>query len=167
MIHKAIKDFEDYLITDTGRIYSIKSQKYMKQRKNNRGYLMVSLCKNAKHTSLLVHRLVANAFIPNPENKPTVDHVKRDQTDNRVENLRWADMSEQNKNQSHINRTSKMKEKYGTPIIEVINDEVSNGYLSLRTVPNINYQNLSHHINKGKTDFTCKGRHFKLPSKQK
>lgn len=50
----------------------------------------------------LVHRLVAECFIPNPEHKPTVDHLNRDATDNRVSNLRWATMKEQVENSSKV-----------------------------------------------------------------
>lgn len=172
MIHKAIKGFENYLVSDTGRVYSLKRGRYLKAIKNRDGYLRVGLCKNGKIKFSLIHRLVAEAFIVNPENKPTVDHINRIKTDNRVENLRWASYSEQNKNQSHINQVSKTKEKYGVPIIEVINDEVSVAYLSLGEVPNIDISSLRYRINKGETDFTIKQhngsvRHFKLPSKQK
>ena len=49
-----------------------------------------------------VHRLVAETFIQNPENKPTVDHINRNRFDNRVENLRWATQKEQIDNSSHV-----------------------------------------------------------------
>lgn len=171
MLHKVVKGFENYLVTDTGRVYSLKRGRYLKARKNRDGYLRVKLCKNCKPYNKSVHRLVAEAFIENPENKPTVDHINRKKADNIVENLRWASYSEQNKNQSHINQVSKTKEKYGVPIIEVINDEVSVAYLSLREVPNIDISSLRYRINKGETDFTIKQRngnvrHFKVP-KQK
>lgn len=57
----------------------------------------------------LVHRLVAEAFIPNLDNKPTVDHINRDKTDNRVSNLRWATHSEQNFNRRHRDPISSHK----------------------------------------------------------
>lgn len=171
MLHKAIKGFEEYLITDTGRIYSLKSGKYLKSCPQTNGYLMVVLSKNYKKYDKTVHRLVAEAFIPNTENKPTVDHINRIRDDNRACNLSWDSHSEQAINRNNLKQTTLMKEKYGQAIIEVINDEVSIAYLSLREVPNISHNPISRHINKGETDFTIKQRngnvrHFKIP-KQK
>lgn len=60
----------------------------------------LSVCINKKDYS--VHRLIAEAFIDNPSNKPTVDHINRDKYDNRVENLRWADKYEQMSNQDRV-----------------------------------------------------------------
>ena len=60
------------------------------------GYLQVNL--SGIRVPQLVHRLVAEAFIPNPENKPTVDHINGNRLDNRVENLRWVTQKENNNN---------------------------------------------------------------------
>ena len=64
----------------------------LKPWNNNRGYYTTWLGSKKKSS---VHRLVAHAFIPNPENKPTVNHKNHDRKDNRVENLEWATYSEQ------------------------------------------------------------------------
>ena len=53
----------------------------------SKGYLVVKLCKDGKQKAYKVHRLVADAFIPNPENLPQVNHINEDKTDNRAENL--------------------------------------------------------------------------------
>lgn len=62
------------------------------------GYVCVALLKDGKHKTCFIHRLVAEAFIPNPENKPCVDHINEIKTDNRVENLRWCTYSENMRN---------------------------------------------------------------------
>lgn len=59
------------------------------QQQSN-GYLKVSLCKDGKARDFRVHRLVASAFIPNPDNLPEVNHLNEDKSDNRVENLCWS-----------------------------------------------------------------------------
>lgn len=61
---------------------------------DNHGYLRVSLCKNNHYKKYPIHRLVADAFIPNPLNKPFINHKNFDRTNNRVENLEWVNHKE-------------------------------------------------------------------------
>ena len=77
------------------------------------GYLMVDLCKNSQRTHYLIHRLVAEAFIPNPSNLPCIDHINTIKTDNMVENLRWCSCKENMNNpltREHINIKIRSKE---------------------------------------------------------
>lgn len=94
---KQIKDFKDYEISDKGEVRSLKYKKktLLKGRLSKDGYLRVSLRKNGKAYEFKIHRLVADAFIPNPENKPTINHINGDKTCNKVNNLEWATRAEQ------------------------------------------------------------------------
>ena len=86
---KDIINFENYQISDDGRVWSKKSNKWLKPIDVN-GYKKASLYKNGKEYQRLVHRLVAEAFIPNPNNYEEINHVNEDKSDNRVENLEWC-----------------------------------------------------------------------------
>ena len=66
-------------------------------RKNKDGYKYVSLSNNGKHISAKVHRIVAETFIENPDNKPAVNHINENKTDNCVSNLEWVTVKENNK----------------------------------------------------------------------
>lgn len=79
--------------------------------KQNKGYLRVRI----NYKEYLVHRLVAETFIPNPEEKQQVDHINRDREDNRVENLRWVDSCENQRNTLKYDRVESRK---GTHIFD-------------------------------------------------
>lgn len=86
---KVIESFPNYIITDSGVIYRKKSNKIMKQHLDKDGYLVLNLSNNGIKKQCRVHRLVAIAFIPNPEGLATVNHINHNKLDNRVTNLEW------------------------------------------------------------------------------
>lgn len=79
----------NYWVSNLGRVKN-KHGRILTLQSNDAGYLRVCLQINGKSKWYRVSRLVAEAFIPNPENKPEVDHINRNRADNRAENLRWV-----------------------------------------------------------------------------
>ena len=103
----SIKGFENYIIFEDGMIINFWTGKEIKPWKNKGGYLKITLCKNSKHKTFLLHRLLGLAFIPNPENKPFIDHIDRNRSNNNLENLQWVTKLENNQNKGDMkNNTS-------------------------------------------------------------
>lgn len=92
MMEKEIKGFPGYTITDDGKVisYKYKEPRIMKTWLQKSGYENIKLCKENITYHFLIHRLVAEAFIPNPNNLPEVNHKNKNRSDNRVENLEWC-----------------------------------------------------------------------------
>lgn len=125
-IWKDIKGYEGlYQVSNLGRIKSMLGTKmisgkliYIKREKilstfkinNNKPYLRIGLNKNKQRKCFLVHRLVAEAFIPNPENKPQVNHIDGNKQNNNVNNLEWVNNQE---NKIHASKNNLITKLYG------------------------------------------------------
>ena len=87
---KDIKNYEGlYAVTSCGKVWSYKYKKFLTPSANSKGYLRVRLFKDGKGKNYRIHRLVAEAYIPNPDNLPDVDHIDNDKTHNYLNNLQW------------------------------------------------------------------------------
>lgn len=85
---------DGYLISNYGRIKNLKTGNIIKPDKEEKGYCRLSIKVNGVKKHYPIHRLVAIAFIPNPENKEQVDHIDNDKTNNNVNNLQWVSNKE-------------------------------------------------------------------------
>lgn len=128
-IWKDINDYEElYQISNLGNIKSLNrvlkdnrvwKERIMKPVKDKDGYFCVNLYKNNKTKRFKVHRLVAQAFIPNPDNLPCVNHKDEDKTNNNVENLEWC-THEYNSN--YGTAIERMTKTLSNPVLQLMKD---------------------------------------------
>lgn len=129
-VWKEIKDFENYAVSNYGRVFNLKRKtfknfavnsfyKYGKRAIKSRKYLSVQLHHKDKSCHRVVHKLVAEAFIPNddPEHKIYVDHIDNDPKNNMAVNLRWVSPAVNNS----LARTDELQ-KYNRWLLEKIGD---------------------------------------------
>ena len=95
---KPIPGYETYYSAEEdGRIFSHTTNKYLTENTSRR-YLKFTLCKDGVRKDIDVHRLIALTFIPNPDNKPYIDHIDKNKHNNTVNNLRWVSPQENSAN---------------------------------------------------------------------
>lgn len=149
---KDIKNYEGlYAATEDGRIWSYKRKKFLKPIDNGFGYYRVDLCKDGKAKRFLVHRLIAETFLPNPENKPCINHKDENKSNNALSNLEWATYKENNNYGTH-------NEKIRKKVICIETQEVFNSITEAAKAINKSTGNICDCL-KGKHK-TCAGYHW-------
>lgn len=108
---KEIKGYPHLLISRTGIVWTTTYNRELHPFLTNRGYLRVNLSKDKIVKRAHIHRLVAEAFIPNPDNLPCIDHIDGNKLNNTVENLQWISRSD------NCKKAAPHKEKPNKPII--------------------------------------------------
>lgn len=116
---KIIPDYPNYSIDVNGVVTNITTKRQVKQQLNQRRYI-VELWKNNKKKHSLVHRLIAQAYIPNPNNLPQINHIDGNPSNNKLENLEWITDRD---NKLHAHKTG-LVNKYKIPILQYTLDGV-------------------------------------------
>lgn len=144
-IWKDIREYEGlYQVSNLGRVKSLKKEvirgnhvlpkiypESLLKPSDNRGYLQVKLCKDKKRKAYSVHRLVAIAFIPNPNNYPMVNHKDENPSNNKLENLEWC-TNEYNLN--YGTRNKRIASKNSIPVFQYdLNGNLINKWESLKS----------------------------------
>ena len=140
MIEEIWKDIEGYeglyQVSSEGRIKSLSrltsngrkiADRILTPYKNRDGYLQLKLYKDGKYINHKIHRLVANAFIPNPENKPEVNHIDENKENNNVSNLEWVTRKE---NANHGTRNERSAKTNSKPVMGISLDGKSYLYFN-------------------------------------
>ena len=125
-----IVGFENYEVSNLGRVRNIESGRVLKPQLHKNGYLRHGLYENNKQKFLLLHRIIATAFIDNPEEKPQVNHIDENKTNNDLSNLEWCTARE---NAIHGTRIKRFSEKNFKKVIQLdLNDNVLNVFESIK-----------------------------------
>lgn len=125
-----IEGFENYEVSNLGKVRNIKSGRLLKPWIIQSGYLGLCLYENNKRKNLLLHKIIATAFIDNPEEKPCVNHIDENKLNNDLSNLEWCTVRENN---MHGTRTKRAAEKHFKKVIQLdLNDNVLNEFESIK-----------------------------------
>ena len=124
--YKQVKNHESYIVSNLGNVINLETGRMLKQRFDRDGYKRLNL----KGKIVNVHRITANVFIPNPQNKPCVVHIDGNRANNNVSNLRWATYTENCRN-STLSKNNKtgikgVKKNLKTSIQQILQQTIKN-----------------------------------------
>lgn len=162
---KDIKDYEGlYFLNELGEVFSYpkrtrKGIRKLLPNKSNCGYFMIDLCKDGKVKKFLIHRLMAQTYLKNDEDKTQVNHINGIKTDNRIENLQWATHSENSIHAfstglnkiSNLCNINKIKAK-SKLVINLSNGVFYNSAKEASIAAGINYYTFMGYLGKHKTN---------------
>ena len=156
---KILKENENYSINKKGEIKNNITKKILSPSINkDSGYYQIDLWKNNKSKKYTLHRLIASNFIPNLEDKPTIDHIDGNRLNNDISNLRWATYSEQN---SRFNTFGVRSEKI--KVVNINGEElIFNRIKDVAKYFNCNISNISQMLKKGTFGKRGKTRNYKF-----
>lgn len=155
---KNISGFDDYCINEFGEIYSLKTKMYIKSSNNYNNYKVITFHKNGVKKQFRLHRLVAEAFLPNPNNKSQVNHIDGNKANNHVSNLEWATPLENNIHAYKIGlkKGNKTGNKKGKLVINLENGIIYNSITEACKSTNINLSTFKDYLKgtyKNKTSY--------------
>jgi len=132
---KTITDYPNYIVAYEGTVINKKTGRILKTDTNSCGYLRVTLCMDNKPKKFFIHRLVAQAYLENPDGFPQVNHLDGDKQNNTVENLEWCTQSI-NQYHAHANNLQKRFTKVSEQQVKTICDLLGEG-LSVRSISQV------------------------------
>ena len=165
-VWKTIVDYPNYEVSNLGNVRNKKSKKLLKQSNGrDKRYLSVYLTNGKKENTQRVHRLVAEAFIPNPEEKPMVNHIDGDKNNNSVENLEWCTSKENNNHaiKMGLNHPGSYQKK---KIQVVETGEIFDGVTECANALNVDFRNIYRSLN-SKQKYATNGLHFEYVKDEK
>ena len=121
------KIYDNYEIDERGNVFSLSSQTYLKPHPDRYGYLYVTI--KGRHKK--VHRLVAEAFLENKDEKPCIDHIDRNKLNNHVSNLRFVTHKENSNNPRTIAHLKEVGKRYRSEYGKSVVDKNGNRYISI------------------------------------
>ena len=137
--------YKGYVVYEDGRVLGLKGF-FLKPGLSSNGYYTVAICSKDKKISTPIHRLIAECFIPNPENKLYINHINSNRTDNRIENLEWCTPKENAihmvKNGRVQNTINSIRKRMSKPVINILTGEKYSSCTEASSILGINENTL-------------------------